>query len=80
MAEWLGRGLQNLAQRFESARDLSESISFHCARHTFATIGIEIRMRLDIISKILGHTDLKTTQIYFKYSIAVKRKEMEKWK
>jgi len=24
VAEWLGRGLQNLVQRFESARDLSE--------------------------------------------------------
>ena len=25
VAEWLGRGLQNLVQRFESARDLSKS-------------------------------------------------------
>lgn len=60
--------------------EIPKHISFHCARHTFATIGIEIGMRLDIISKILGHTDLKTTQIYSKYSIAVKRKEMEKWR
>jgi hypothetical protein len=27
VAEWLGRGLQNLVQRFESARDLNKSIS-----------------------------------------------------
>ncbi len=28
MAEWLGRGLQNLVQQFESARDLNRSRSF----------------------------------------------------
>ena len=37
MAEWLGRGLQNLVQRFESASDLREkhylgSAFFVCAR------------------------------------------------
>ena len=26
MAEWLGKGLQNLVQRFESASDLTETV------------------------------------------------------
>ena len=28
MAEWLGRGLQNLVRRFESARDLQKQLAF----------------------------------------------------
>lgn len=37
MAEWLGRGLQNLVQRFESASDLGVTILKlqHHGRYTF---------------------------------------------
>jgi len=41
-------------------------ISFHASRHSFADYARSKKMSLYSISKALGHTDLKTTQIYLK--------------
>lgn len=56
-----------------------KKITFHVARHTFATISVTIGMPIEVISKLLGHTDIKTTQIYAKIVDDVKIKEMNKW-
>jgi integrase len=58
---------------------ISKSISFHCARHTLATISIEIGIPLEVTSKLLGHTDIKTTQIYARILETKKFNEMERW-
>ncbi len=42
----------------------SGSMSFHTSRHTFATYALVCGMPMKFISKLLGHTDIKTTQIY----------------
>jgi site-specific recombinase XerD len=42
------------------------NLSPHSFRHTFATHGISIGISLFVISTILGHSDVKTTQIYAK--------------
>lgn len=45
---------------------LKKKISFHIARHTFATMLLNKGGNIKAISEMLGHTDLKTTQIYTK--------------
>jgi len=58
---------------------ITKKISFHCARHTFATLSKSQGIDYDVISKILGHTDIKTTKIYTKYERDYLSREMEKW-
>lgn len=44
---------------------ISKPISFHSARHTFATtVTLVNGVPIETVSKMLGHTDLATTQVY----------------
>lgn len=45
---------------------INKHITFHCARHTFATLCLTYDIDLYTVSKLLGHRDIKTTQIYAK--------------
>jgi integrase len=46
---------------------ISQNLTFHMARHTFATtIMLMQGVSLEVTSKALGHSDIKTTQIYAK--------------
>jgi site-specific recombinase XerD len=44
---------------------IEKNLTFHLARHTFATtVTLAKGVPLETVSKMLGHTSLKTTQIY----------------
>ena len=48
------------------AAGIKKHITFHVARHSFATNQLTEGTDLYIISKMMGHTDIRTTQIYTK--------------
>jgi len=58
---------------------ITKEISYHCSRHTFATHSLTLGIPIEVVSKLLGHSDLKTTQIYGKIVDASKVNNMDKW-
>jgi integrase len=60
------------------AAGITKDITFHCFRHTFATLQLFNGTDIYTVSKMLGHKDLKTTQIYAKIVDETKRKAADK--
>lgn len=62
------------------AAGITKKITFHCFRHTFATLQLASGTDIYTVSKMLGHKDLKTTQIYAKVIDEAKRAAADKIK
>ena len=62
------------------AAGITKNITFHSFRHTFATLQLFNGTDIYTVSKMLGHKDLKTTQIYAKIVDETKRKAADKIK
>lgn len=57
---------------------VNKHITFHCARHTFATLQISAGTDIYTLSALLGHRSVKTTQIYAKVVDAERREAMDR--
>lgn len=63
-----------LLDRITNRLGIKKHLSFHCGRHSCATILLLKGVNMPIISSILGHTSIRTTQVY----AAVKDKTINK--
>jgi len=57
---------------------ITKHLTFHSFRHTYATLQLKGGTDLYTVSKMLGHKNLKTTQIYAKIVDETKRKATDK--
>jgi integrase len=56
----------NILKVWAANAGIEKDITFHCGRHTFATLMLTLGTDLYTVSKLLGHRDILTTQIYAK--------------
>lgn len=57
---------------------IKRNISFHSARHTFATLLIYRGVNITTVQKLLGHKSVKTTQVYSAVTDLTVEKELKK--
>lgn len=56
---------------------IKKNLTFHLARHTFATMSLSKGVPMESVSKMLGHTNIKTTQIYARITSKKIEQDME---
>ena len=57
---------------------VNKKLTFHTSRHTFATLSISSGIQTEVVKEMLGHKDLRTTQIYTKLVDAKKDEAIDK--
>lgn len=57
---------------------IGKHITFHCARHTFATMMLSLGTDIYTVSKLLGHSDVSITQVYAKVIDEKKRAAVDR--
>lgn len=69
-SSWISRPLK----KWIAASGIKKHITFHCGRHSFASLLLENGVDIYTIKSLMGHTNVKTTQIYTHIVDAAKEK------
>ena len=56
--------INTLLKPWAKAAGIDKRFSFHTSRHTFATMLLTLGADLYTVSKLLGHSQIKNTQVY----------------
>lgn len=59
-----GRAIQDEIKRIKSRSKIEKKVTPHVLRHTLATLSLNNNMDIAVLSSILGHENISTTQIY----------------
>ena len=70
---WINRPVK----KWVEAAGISKHITFHCFRHSYATLQLAGGTDIYTVSKMLGHTNVRTTQVYAKVVDEKKEKATE---
>lgn len=66
-----------ILKQWAAKAGITKNVTFHVARHTFATLGLTYGAELYTISKLLGHSNIGVTQIYADIISEKKRKAVD---
>ena len=64
--------------RWSMAAGISKHVTFHAGRHTFAVSLLSNGVDIYTVSKLMGHSEVKTTQIYADIIDSVRKDAMHK--
>ena len=71
-----GQTVNRHLKRIFKRLNINKHITFHCGRHTFATLYIYLGGDITNLQEILAHEDISTTQIYVKMAKRLELKDL----
>ena len=70
--------INKVIRNWMKSAGIKKEITYHCSRHTFATMCLTYDIDIYTVKKLLGHSDLKSTEIYAKLIDKKKDEAIEK--